>query len=95
MKPIDMIVNTRRSVGRTGALTGEPMHRIDAYRMICRRSVEVGLKQKLGCHVFRVTSISVYLDGRHARKSTGHGGARKFAHDEILQSYGMITLDEI
>ena len=48
--------------GRTGTLTGKPMHRIDAYRMIRRRAVEAGFKQKLGCHLFRATKITAYLE---------------------------------
>jgi hypothetical protein len=32
----------RTTRDRTGALTGEPMHRIDAYRMIRRRAAEAG-----------------------------------------------------
>src|SRR6476659_3240612 len=38
------------------------MHRIDAYRMIRRRAAEAGFKQKLGCHVFRATGITAYLE---------------------------------
>jgi hypothetical protein len=35
----------------------------------------------LGCHVFRATGITAYLDaGGHARKRAGHGSARKPAH---------------
>jgi site-specific recombinase XerC len=52
----------RSARGRTGALTTEPMHRVDAYRMIRRRTAEAGFKQKLGCHVFRATGITAYLE---------------------------------
>jgi site-specific recombinase XerD len=48
--------------GRTGELTGEPMHRVDTYRMIRRRTAEAGFKQKLGGHVFRATGITAYLE---------------------------------
>jgi hypothetical protein len=37
------------------------MNRIDAYRMI-RRTAEAGVKVKLGCHVFRATGITAYLE---------------------------------
>jgi integrase/recombinase XerD len=33
--------------GKTGALAGEPMHRIDAYRMIRRRMAEARFKVKI------------------------------------------------
>ena len=35
-----------------------PMHRVDAYQMIRRRTAEAGFKVKLGCHVFRATGIT-------------------------------------
>jgi integrase len=38
------------------------MHRIDAYRMIRRRTAEGGFRVKLGCHVFRATGITAYLE---------------------------------
>jgi hypothetical protein len=43
----------RAAAGRTGALGTAPLHRIDADRMIRRRTAAGGFKQKLGCHVFR------------------------------------------
>jgi hypothetical protein len=39
------------------------MHRIDAYQMIRRRTAEAGFKGRLGCHVFRATGITAYLEG--------------------------------
>ena len=56
------------------------MHRVDAYRMIRRRTAEAGFKQKLGCHVFRATGIIAYLKARHLGKCAGHGRAREPAH---------------
>jgi site-specific recombinase XerD len=53
----------RSAAGRTGMLTDRPMHRIDAYEMIRRRTAEAGFKGKLGCHVFRATGITSYLEG--------------------------------
>jgi integrase len=38
-------------------------HRVDAYQMVRRRTAEAGLKGKLGCHVFRATGITAYLEG--------------------------------
>ena len=50
------------AAGKTGMLTNRPMQRVDGYRMVRRRSDEAGLKGKLGCHVFRATGISAYLE---------------------------------
>ena len=52
----------RSAAGRTGILTDRPMHRVDAYEMVRRRTAEAGLKGKLGCHVFRATGITAYLE---------------------------------
>jgi len=43
-------------------LTERPMHRVDAYEMVRRRTAEAGFKGKLGCHVFRATGITAYLE---------------------------------
>jgi site-specific recombinase XerD len=52
----------RSAAGKTGILTERPMHRVDAYQMVRRRTAEAGLKGKLGCHVFRATGITAYLE---------------------------------
>ena len=52
----------RSAAGRTGLLTDLPLNRIDAYRMIRRRTAEAGLKGRLGCHTFRATGITAYLE---------------------------------
>jgi integrase len=38
------------------------MNRIDAYRMIQRRATELGLNVHIGCHTFRATGITAYLE---------------------------------
>jgi integrase len=52
----------RTAAGKTGSLTGSAMHRVDAYRMIRRRTAEAGFKAKLGCHTFRATGLTAYLE---------------------------------
>jgi hypothetical protein len=52
----------RSAAGRTGILTDRPMHRVDAYETMRRRTAEAGFKWKLGCHVFRATGITAYLE---------------------------------
>jgi integrase/recombinase XerD len=42
--------------------TGLPMHRIDVYRMIRRRAADMSLQTKIGCHAFRATGITAYLE---------------------------------
>ncbi len=52
----------RSAASRTNTLTGKPMNRVDAYRMIQRRAAELGMKIKVGCHTFRATGITAYLE---------------------------------
>jgi site-specific recombinase XerD len=87
----------RSARGRTGTLTGKPMHCIDAYRMIRRRAVEAGFKQKLGCHVFRATGITAYLEAggtlENAQAMAAHESPRT---TKLYDRTGdKITLDEI
>jgi integrase len=43
----------RSAAGRTGTLTEKPMHRVDAWRMIQRRTTDLGMRVRVGCHTFR------------------------------------------
>jgi hypothetical protein len=43
-------------------LTGNRMHRVDAWRMVQRRSVAAGLIVHVGNHSFRATGITAYLN---------------------------------
>ena len=54
----------RSAIGKTDGLTEKPLNRVDAYRMVRRRTADAGLKGKLGCHVFRATGITAYLSAR-------------------------------
>src|SRR5437763_5496897 len=51
----------RTAFGKTGQLTERRMHRTDALRMIWRRARNAGIETELGCHSFRATGITVYL----------------------------------
>jgi site-specific recombinase XerD len=52
----------RAAGGRSGALGLRPMNRVDAYRMVQRRAAAVGLQVSIGCHTFRATGITAYLE---------------------------------
>jgi arsenite oxidase large subunit len=43
-------------------LTEKPMSRIDAFRMVRRRAAAIGMDVKIGCHTFRATGITAYLE---------------------------------
>jgi integrase/recombinase XerD len=52
----------RSAVGRTGTLTAIAMNRVDAWRMIQRRAGDLGMRVRIGCHTFRATGITAYLE---------------------------------
>ncbi|HUN99256.1 MAG TPA: tyrosine-type recombinase/integrase [Bradyrhizobium sp.] len=87
----------RTARGKTGELTGDPMNRVDAYRMVRRRSAEAGFKIKLGCHVFRATGITAYLEAggtlENAQAMAAHESPRT---TKLYDRTGdEITLDEV
>jgi site-specific recombinase XerD len=87
----------RTAAGKTGALTGNTMWQVDAYRMIQRRSKTAGVKTRIGNHTFRATGITAYLKNNgtleHAQHIANHESPRTTKlydrrHDEI-------SLDEV
>ncbi|MEK4035847.1 tyrosine-type recombinase/integrase [Methylocystis sp. IM2] len=51
-----------RTIGRgTGELTSAPLPQANAYAMIRRRALAVGIATKIGNHSFRATGITAYL----------------------------------
>ena len=87
----------RSAAGRTGILTDRPMHRVDAYQMVRRRTADAGLKGKLGCHVFRATGITAYLEAggslENAQAMAAHESPRT---TKLYDRTGdEITLDEV
>jgi Phage integrase family len=87
----------RSALGRTGLLNGEAMHRIDAWRMIQRRAAELGMKVKIGCHTFRATGITAYLEAggtlENAQMMAAHESPRT---TKLYDRTGdAITLDEV
>jgi site-specific recombinase XerD len=87
----------RSARGRTGELNGDPMHRVDAYRMIQRRAAELGMKVKIGCHTFRATGITAYLEAggtlENAQLMAAHESPRT---TKLYDRTGdEITLDEV
>jgi len=73
------------------------MHRVDAWRMIQRRSAELGMKVKIGCHTFRATGITAYLEAggtlENAQVMAAHESPRT---TKLCDRTGdEITLDEV
>ena len=87
----------RTTQGRTRLLTKNPMSRFDAYRMIRRRAEEASITAAIGCHTFRATGITAYLENggtiEHAQAIAAHESPRTTKlYDRTSDT---ITLDEI
>jgi integrase len=87
----------RSAAGRTGTLTEKPMTRVDAWRMIQRRASDLGFRVKVGCHTFRATGITAYLEAggtlENAQAMAAHESPRTTKlHDRTGDE---ITLDEV
>jgi integrase len=87
----------RSAAGRTGTLTEKPMNRVDAWRMIQRRAADLGTRVKIGCHTFRATGITAYLEAggtlENAQAMAAHESPRT---TKLYDRTGdEITLDEV
>ncbi len=87
----------RSAAGRTGALTDKLINRVDAYRMIQRRAADLGMKIKVGCHTFRATGITAYMEAggtlENAQAMAAHESPRT---TKLYDRTGdKITLDEV
>jgi site-specific recombinase XerD len=87
----------RSAVGRTGTLTEKPMNRVDAWRMIQRRAADLGTLVRIGCHTFRATGITAYLEAggtlENAQAMAAHESPRT---TKLYDRTGdAITLDEV
>ena len=87
----------RSAAGRTGTLTDKPMNRVDAWRMIQRRATDLGTRVKIGCHTFRATGITAYLENggtlENAQAMAAHESPRT---TKLYDRTGdEITLDEV
>jgi site-specific recombinase XerD len=81
-------------------LTDRRMHRCDALRMVKRRAGEVGLPTMIGCHTFRATGITAYLDNggllEHAQRIAAHESARTTKlYDRTADVVGLDEIEKI
>ncbi len=86
-----------RTVSRNRQLTGRRMHRADVLRMVKRRARQAGLPPHIGCHTFRATGITAYLENggslEHAQRIAAHESVRTTKlYDRTSDA---VSLDEI
>ena len=87
----------RSAAGRTDMLTDKPMNRVDAWRMVQRRAADLGMRIRIGCHTFRATGITAYLEAggtlENAQAMAAHESPRT---TKLYDRTGdEITLDEV
>lgn len=87
----------RTSRGKTRKLTESPMHRVDVYRMIKRRTKAAGISESICCHTFRATGITVYMENGGTLENAQTIAAHESPRTTKLydRSGDQITLDEI
>ena len=73
------------------------MHRVDAWRMVQRRAADLGTRVRIGCHTFRATGITAYLEAggtlENAQAMAAHESPRT---TKLYDRTGdEITLDEV
>ncbi len=78
-------------------LTADPLDQANAWRMIRRRARSSGIETEIGCHTFRTTGITAYLENggtlEHAQQIAAHESLR--TTNLYDRTNDQITPDEI
>ncbi|HVP57390.1 MAG TPA: tyrosine-type recombinase/integrase, partial [bacterium] len=87
----------RPALRKTGTLSKKRLNRVDAWRMIQKRALEAGIAFPIGCHTFRATGITAYLEAggslENAQAMAAHESPRT---TKLYDRTGdEITLDEV
>jgi integrase/recombinase XerD len=87
----------RSTAGRTKKLTENGLDRRNVYQMIKRRAAEAGITVPIGCHSFRATGITLYMENGgtigEAQKLANHADPRT---TQLYDRSGdTVSLDEI
>ncbi len=87
----------RTAVGRSGRLSRRPLLQSDVWRMIRRRAQAAGIKTEIGCHTFRATGITAYLNNGGRLEIAQQMAAHKSARTTGLYDgrNDEISLDEV
>ena len=87
----------RTAAGKQNRLTANPLSQPDVWRMIRRRAKAAGIETLIGCHSFRATGITVYMENNGTLEK-----AQQMANHESPKttklydrSSDQITLDEV
>jgi site-specific recombinase XerD len=86
-----------RTIGRDGKLTGNALHRVNAFELVRKRAAAAGIKTRISNHSFRATGITVFrkLGGslENAALMANHASTRTTQlYDRRADD---VTLDEV
>jgi integrase len=81
------------ALGTGRPLSARPLAQSEAWRMIRRRAAAASIETKIGCHTFRATGITTYLENggtlEHAQQIAAHESPRTTKHyDRTADSSG-------
>jgi site-specific recombinase XerD len=87
----------RTAPRRKGVLTRNPMGTADVWRMIQRRAKQAGIRTSIGCHSFRATGITNYLENGGTLEKAQQMAAHESPKTTKLydRTSDQITLDEV
>jgi site-specific recombinase XerD len=87
----------RTALGKTKTLSDRPLAQVDVYRMIRRRAKEAGILTPIGCHTFRATGITNYLENGGTLEKAQFMAAHESARTTGLYDRrgDEVTLDEV
>jgi len=77
----------RTTPGTATTLTRNHMRTADVWRMIRRRISQAGIRTKAGCHSFRATGITCYLEGKGTLEKAQQMAPRQPAHHQAVRSH--------
>jgi site-specific recombinase XerD len=87
----------RTAAATADTLTRKPMRPADVWRMVRRRAGKAGIKTRIGCHSFRATGITNYLEHNgtleKAQQMASHASPRTTKLYD--RTNDRVTLDEV
>lgn len=86
-----------RSADKHRKLTLNPLSRVDVWRMIRRRAKDAGIEMAIGCHTWRATGITAYLENHGTIENAQAIAAHESPRTTKLydRTSDEITLDEV
>ena len=87
----------RSAIGRTGRLSERGLQERNALDLVQRRARDAGISQAIGCHTFRATGITAYLENGGTLEKAQAIAAHESPRTTKLydRSNDQVTLDEV